>query len=84
MDEVAVVTIEPIILLADLATHLGVSGQTVRRAWRAGRMPVPKRLGRRKCGWPISQINSWLLQEKGLEDADQTIPLERDAESLRQ
>ena len=48
--------------LAELAEKLGVSRDTLRRAWLTGRFPAPVRISQRKLVWPISKINAFLDQ----------------------
>jgi predicted DNA-binding transcriptional regulator AlpA len=57
--------------LADLAGtrarpgKLGVSRRTLSNWVRQGIFPPPTKLGPRVIGWPASQVDAWIEQQRG-------------------
>lgn len=56
-------TDDPLISAPELAEQMNVSTQTIRRWWKAGQMPAPRRFGRRVIRWRRSDIDEWIEQQ---------------------
>ena len=53
-------TDDQLVTAHELAEQMNVSTQTIRRWWKSGHMPAPRRFGRRVIRWRRSEIEQWI------------------------
>ena len=58
-----VVLIEPLMTADAVAAALGLSKQTLRRAWHSSLFPAPIRVGRRSLRWRVADIEQWISDQ---------------------
>ena len=66
--------LEKLLTIGDVAEILGCSVQTVRRMAADGRLPPPRRFGRRTLRWRASTIDAWLADAPEAEPAPPITP----------
>jgi predicted DNA-binding transcriptional regulator AlpA len=62
---------QSIVALVDLdavCSTFGVTRQTIRRWWLAGRFPQPIRIGRRRLLWRVADINAAIASQAGQQE----------------